>query len=123
MAGSSVPRSSELELLLEPRRGELVRAFVREASLAEDAPASVASLVAGDAADIWQALCTPGSGRERVRIVTLAVRGEIKVRILLPGIPASPISRRRSPDSPGVMAASPGTNAASMDGRSASIAA
>jgi len=85
MARSSVPRSSELELLLEPRRGELVRAFVREASLAEGAPASVASLVADDAADIWQALCTPGSGRERVRIFTLAVRREIKVRILLPG--------------------------------------
>src|SRR5262245_30046008 len=85
MARSSIPRSSELELLLEPRRGELVRAFVREASLAEGAPTSVASLVAEDAADIWQALCTPGSGRERVRIFTLAVRREIKVRILLPG--------------------------------------
>ena len=85
MARSSAPRSSELELLLEPRRSELLRAFVREASLAEGAPAAVASLVAGDAADIWQALCTPGSGRERVRIVTLAVRREIKVRILLPG--------------------------------------
>src|SRR4029450_260868 len=85
MARSSVPRSSELELLLEPRRGELVRAFVRGASLAEGAPASVASLVADDAADIWQALCAPGSGRERVRIVTLAVRREIKVRMLLPG--------------------------------------
>jgi hypothetical protein len=85
MARSSVSRSSELELLLEPRRGELVRAFVREASLAEGAPASVASLVADDTADIWQALCTPGSGRERVRIFTLAVRREINVRILLPG--------------------------------------
>src|SRR5262249_26984741 len=85
MAKSSIPRSSELEVLLEPRRGELVRTFVREASLAEDAPVSVASLVAGAAVDVWQALCTPGSGRERVRIVTLAVRREIKVRILLPG--------------------------------------
>ena len=53
MARSSVPRSSELELLLEARRSELVRAFVREASLAEGAPASVASLVADDTADIW----------------------------------------------------------------------
>jgi hypothetical protein len=71
--------------MLEPQRSELVRAFVREASPAEGAPASVASLIAGDATEIWQALCTPGSGRERVRIVTLAVRSEIKVRILLHG--------------------------------------
>src|SRR5262245_66064127 len=75
MARSSVPRSSELELLLEPRRGELVRAFVRDASLAEHAPASAASLVAGAPAHTWQALCTPGSGRQRVRTAPLAPPG------------------------------------------------
>jgi hypothetical protein len=85
MKKPTVPRFSELQLVLEPQRGELVRAFVREASLAEGAPVSVASLIADDAAEIWQALCTPGSGRERVRIVTLSSRREIKARILLHG--------------------------------------
>ncbi len=85
MTKPSVVRSSELQLVLEPQRSELVRAFVREASLAEGTPVSVASQIADDAAEIWQALCTPGSGRDRARIVTLAVRREIKVRILLHG--------------------------------------
>lgn len=85
MKKSTVPHSSELELILEPQRGELVRAFVREASLAEGASVPVASLIANDAVGIWQALCTPGSGRERVRIVTLCSRREVKARILLHG--------------------------------------
>ncbi len=59
---------SELQLVLEPARRELVRAFVREASLAEGVPVSVASLIADDTTQAWLALCTPGSGRERARI-------------------------------------------------------
>jgi hypothetical protein len=51
MPSSSVARFSELRLVLEPEHGELVRAFVREAALAEAVPASVASLVADDAVD------------------------------------------------------------------------
>jgi len=35
------PRFSELQLVLEPARGELVRAFVREAALAEGVPQPV----------------------------------------------------------------------------------
>ena len=46
----SLPRFSELQLALEPARGELVRAFVREASLVEGVPVSVASLIADDTA-------------------------------------------------------------------------
>ena len=80
-----IPRFSELQLVLEPQRGEVVRAFVREAALAEGAPVTVAGLIAGDTAQVWQTLCTPGSGRERVRIEALAARGEIRVRILLHG--------------------------------------
>ena len=38
MTSSSVARFSELQLMLEPERGELVRAFVREAALAEGVP-------------------------------------------------------------------------------------
>jgi hypothetical protein len=85
MKKPSVSRSSELELVLEPQRGELVRAFVREATLAESAPAAAASLLANDAAELWQALCTPGSGRERVRVVALCSQREVKARILLHG--------------------------------------
>jgi hypothetical protein len=44
---------SELLLVLEPARRELVRAFVREASLAESVPVSVASLIADDTAQAW----------------------------------------------------------------------
>jgi hypothetical protein len=56
----SVSRFSELQLVLEPARGELVRAFVREASLAEGVPASIASLIADDTTQAWLALCAQG---------------------------------------------------------------
>jgi hypothetical protein len=52
------PRFSELQLVLEPAREELVRAFVREASLADGLAASISSLVADDIAQAWLALCT-----------------------------------------------------------------
>ena len=85
MPSSSVPLFSELRLVLEPEHGELVRAFVREAALAEAVPASVASLVADDAVEAWQALCAPDAGRERARIELLRSRREVRTRILLPG--------------------------------------
>jgi hypothetical protein len=85
MQKPSVARFSELRLVLEPQRSELVRAFVREASLAEGAPVATAGLAADDGAAVWLALCTPGSGRERVRIEASATRREIRVRILLHG--------------------------------------
>ena len=43
-------RFSELQLALESSRGDLVRAFIREASLADGVAASVASLIADDTA-------------------------------------------------------------------------
>ena len=85
MPSSSVPRFSELRLVLEPEHGELVRAFVREAALAEAVPVSVASLVADDAVEAWQSLCAPDAGRERARIELLRSRREVRTRILLPG--------------------------------------
>jgi hypothetical protein len=78
-------RFSELQLTLEPEHGELVRAFVREAALAESVPASVASLIADDAVDAWQALCIPDAGRERVRVELRCSRGDVRTRILLQG--------------------------------------
>ena len=59
MTPPSVTRFSKLQLVLEPEHGELVRAFVREASLAEAVPAPVASLIADDAVQAWLALCLP----------------------------------------------------------------
>ena len=46
MTSSSMARFSELQLTLEPEHGELVRAFVREAALAESC-----LLYTSDAAD------------------------------------------------------------------------
>ena len=85
MPSSPVARFSELRLVLEPEHGELVRAFVREAALAEAVPAPLASLVADDAVEAWQALCTPDAGRERARIELLCSRRDVRVRILLQG--------------------------------------
>jgi len=82
---SLLPRLSELQLVLEPAREELVRAFVREASLADGVTASVSSLIADDTAQTWLALCTSASGRERARIVLSCTTGEVRTKILLHG--------------------------------------
>src|SRR6185437_3601444 len=65
--------------------GELVRAFVREAALAEAVPARVASLIADDSVEAWQALCLPDSPRQRAGIELLCSRGDVRARILLQG--------------------------------------
>jgi hypothetical protein len=85
MKVSSVVRCSELKLALEPEHRELVRAFVREASLAEGISLWTASLIADDTAQAWQALCGQGSDREHVRIVMLCSFKDARVRILLHG--------------------------------------
>jgi hypothetical protein len=79
------PRSSELRLLLEPARGELVRAFVREASLAEGVPVSVATLIADDTVQAWLALCSAGSGREPARIALVCLHRDVRTSIVLHG--------------------------------------
>ena len=85
MKAPSVPRFSELQLVLEPARGELVRAFVREASLAEGVPASIASLIADDTAQAWLAICAHGSHLDRARIALMCSHRDVKARILLHG--------------------------------------
>lgn len=79
------PRYPELHLGLDPARGELLRAFVREAALAERVPAAVASLIANDTADAWTALSALVSGRERAHVALLCSHRDVKLRILLPG--------------------------------------
>lgn len=78
-------RFSELQLVLERTRGDLVRAFTREAALAEGVPASIASLIADDTVHAWLALCIAGSGHERARIALLCSRRDVTTRILLRG--------------------------------------
>jgi hypothetical protein len=80
-----LPQISELQVVLEPAREELVRTFVREASLAEGVAASVSSLIADDAAQAWLALCTSACGRERVRVVLSCTHGDVRTKILLHG--------------------------------------
>jgi RimJ/RimL family protein N-acetyltransferase len=82
---SSPPRCCELQLVLEPALGEVLRAFVREASLAEGVPVPVANLIADDAAQAWLALCAPESDRERVHIALLCSHQDVRTRILLHG--------------------------------------
>ena len=61
-----------------------MRAFVREASLAEDVPASVASLMANDTAQAWLAICTQGSHLDRAREDgDAAQRGLVRAPLLL----------------------------------------
>jgi len=62
-----------------------VRAFVREAALAEGAALSVAGLIADDTVQVWLALCAAGSGHERVRIALSCTRKDVRTRILLHG--------------------------------------
>jgi hypothetical protein len=64
-------RFSELQLALESSRGDLVRAFIREASLADGVAASVASLIADDTAQAWLAICTQGSPLDDARIAVI----------------------------------------------------
>src|SRR5262249_60713652 len=71
--------------VLEPARGELVRAFVREASLVEGVPASVASLIADDTAQAWLAICAQRSPLDRARIALMCSHRDVKGRILLHG--------------------------------------
>jgi len=71
--------------VLEPARGELVRAFAREAALAEGASLSVAGLIADDTVQVWLALCAAGSGHERARIALSCSRKDVRARILLHG--------------------------------------
>lgn len=85
MASPSHPRSCELQLPLDSERNELVRAFVREAALAEGAPASCATLIADDSVEAWLALSDGAAGRERAHIALSLSRGDVTAKIRLGG--------------------------------------
>lgn len=85
MESSSHPRRCELQLILDPARSELVRAFVREAALAEGVPLSCAGLIADDSAEAWLVLAAQASGHERAHIALSISGHDVRARILLPG--------------------------------------
>lgn len=76
---------AELRLPLETAGAELVRAFVREASLAESVPATVASRIAADAEEAWRALCRNGDNPGRADILVSCGHGDVRARLLLSG--------------------------------------
>src|SRR3984893_2824042 len=87
MIASSFVQACELHLVRDGSRSELVRAFAREASLAEGLPISIASLIADDTAQVWQTLCALGSARGRCRVAMRARHEEVRLRILVHGYP------------------------------------
>lgn len=85
MTGKSGSQSCELRLPLDSTRGELVRAFVREAALTEGALPDAASLIAEDTLQVWLALCSLASTQEQAHVVVLSSHREVRSRILLRG--------------------------------------
>lgn len=78
-------RPCELQLLLEPGLSEVLRAFVREAALADDAPPPLATMIADDAVEVWLALGAKASGREHAHVSLASARGELCAKIRLQG--------------------------------------
>jgi hypothetical protein len=71
--------------MLDPARNDLVRAFVREAALAEGVPPSCASLIADDSAQAWQVLSAQATGHERAHVALSVSRRDVQARIALSG--------------------------------------
>lgn len=78
-------RGMELRLELEAERSELVRAFVREASLAEDVSALTASHMADGTVILWKELCRHHVIGARTRLTALVRNKEIVVRASITG--------------------------------------
>lgn len=78
-------RHPELRLALEPAQSELVRAFIREASLAESIPPAIASRMADDTAAIWRSLCGQDAERKPIRLSLACGRREVSAKLLLQG--------------------------------------
>lgn len=79
------PRFPELRLALEASQRELVRAFAREAALAEGAPLVAASAIADDIAEVWPSLCVDAPGGERAHVSLSSSRAELRAFVRLQG--------------------------------------
>lgn len=78
-------RGMELRLELEVEKCELVRAFVREASLAEDVSHVTASHMADGTVTLWKELCRHHRSGGRTRLTALVKNKEIMVRASITG--------------------------------------
>jgi hypothetical protein len=76
---------AELRLPLEFESREVVRTFVREATLADHVPSGVSSAIAADASEIWQALCVPGADADTVSLYLSSRHTSTTVRFALKG--------------------------------------
>jgi hypothetical protein len=85
MGKGNTDHFAELRLSMEADGGELLRAFVREASLVEKVPAAIASLIASDAEQIWRVLCQSSGQPERAAVLLSSSKGEVRAKILLNG--------------------------------------
>ncbi|MBM3576319.1 MAG: hypothetical protein FJX40_01380 [Alphaproteobacteria bacterium] len=85
MGKGNTDHFAELRLSMEADGGELLRAFVREASLVEKVPAAIASLIASDAEQIWRVLCQSSGQPERAAVLLSSSKGEVRAKILLYG--------------------------------------
>lgn len=78
-------RGAELRLDLQADGSDLVRAFVREASLAEGASLPAAGHIADGAVILWRKLCQHHGLEGRARLSAAARGGEIVVRAFVKG--------------------------------------
>lgn len=78
-------RKPELRLDLEVGTGELVRAFVREAALAEEVSLIIASRMADGVVLVWKELCRHHGAGRRARLSAVAQSKEITTRISVTG--------------------------------------
>lgn len=85
MSAHIASRPSELSLSLCAARSDLVRAFIREAALAEGVSLARASLIADDGTAAWQALSADATGRDHVRVSVSCAHRQVHVRIMLHG--------------------------------------
>lgn len=76
---------AEIRLPLELEAREVVRAFIREAALADHVPSAVSSAIAADASEIWQALCVPGAGADTACLYLSSTHTSTTVRFALKG--------------------------------------
>ena len=76
---------AEIRLPLEIESREVVRAFIREAALADHVPSAVSSAIAADASEIWQALCAPGAEADTASLYLSSTHTSTTVRFALKG--------------------------------------
>ncbi len=76
MGKGNTDHFAELRLSMEAGGGELLRAFVREAALVEGIPATIASLIATDAEQIWRVLCQSSGQPERAAVLLSSSKRE-----------------------------------------------